>query len=215
MNRAIETIRLTGHVPYSEAYSRQVERRKAVEEGSAGNALFLLEHRPVITLGRSFQPQNLLQSEPDLRALGFDVCRVDRGGDATYHGPGQLVAYPVLNLNAWTPSIQWYLRALESVLIAQLAEYGLEGGRLEGFTGVWVNGAKVAAVGIGVHGWVTFHGIALNVDPDMSHFSCIVPCGISDKPVTSLRVLLGKAPAMARVMDDFERHFRAQFEVVG
>ena len=212
MNRTIETIRLPGLTPYEEAMRFQRERRIAVEEGRLDNALFLLEHAPVITLGRNHHPENLLRTPEELCALGIDVCETDRGGDVTYHGPGQLVAYPVLNLNFWNPSIRGYLRALEEVLIRQLASYDLRGERVEGYTGVWVGGEKVAAIGIGIHNWVTSHGIALNVDPDMSHFELIVPCGIADKPVTSLKALLGHPPPMQQVMNDFERSFRAYFE---
>lgn len=212
IQRTIESIRLPGIVPYAEGLACQRERRLAVEAGDAGNALFLLEHEPVLTLGRNFEPQNLLLSEVALAAQGIAVIKADRGGDVTYHGPGQLVAYPILNLREWKPSIRWYLRSLEQVLINQLAEYGLVGERLEGFTGVWVGGAKVAAIGIGVHEWVTYHGIALNVDPDMRAFGLIIPCGIGDKPVTSLRQLLGRAPAMDEVADDFDRAFRNYFQ---
>ena len=212
MDRTIETIRLPGLTPYEEALRLQRERRTAVEEGRLGNALFLLEHAPVITLGRSHHPENLLRTPEEFHALGIDVCETDRGGDVTYHGPGQLVAYPVLNLNFWNPSIRGYLRALEEVLIRQLASYDLRGERIEGYTGVWVGGEKVAAIGIGIHNWITSHGIALNVDPDMSRFELIVPCGIADKPVTSLKTLLGHTPPMQQVMDDFERSFRAHFE---
>ncbi len=211
MDKTIETIRLSGLQSYDAVYQMQVERRTAVEEGRATNALFLLEHAPVITLGRNFQTQNLLRSESELSRLGINVCRVDRGGDATYHGPGQAVAYPILNLNYWSLTIKEYLRALEAVLIAQLGEYGLRAERIPGYTGVWVNGAKVAAIGIGVHNWVTFHGIAINVDPDMTHFQYIIPCGIADKPVTSLRELLGTPPPLAQVFTDFERRFRSTF----
>ena len=212
MDRSIESIRLPGFVRYEEALRIQHERRVAVEEGRCGNALFLLEHAPVITLGRSHHPENLLRTPEELREMGIDVCETDRGGDVTYHGPGQLIAYPVLNLNLWNPAIRPYLRALEEVLIRQLALYGLKGERNEGYTGVWVGGAKVAAIGIGVHNWVTSHGIALNVDPDMSNFKLIVPCGIADKPVTSLKALLGQAPPMQQVMDDFERTFKVYFD---
>jgi len=212
MDRTIETIRLPGLAPYKEALRLQRERRTAVEEGRLGNALFLLEHAPVITLGRNHHPENLLRTPQEFRALGIDVCETDRGGDVTYHGPGQVVAYPVLNLNFWNPSIRAYLRALEEVLIRQLASYDLSGERVEGYTGVWVGGEKVAAIGIGIHNWITSHGIALNVDPDMSRFELIVPCGIADKPVTSLKALLGHTPPIQQVMDDFERSFRAHFE---
>ena len=212
MDRTIETIRLPGLTPYEEALRLQRERCTAVEEGRLGNALFLLEHDPVITLGRNHHPENLLRTPQEFRALGIDVCETDRGGDVTYHGPGQFVAYPVLNLNSWNPSIRGYLRALEEVLIRQLALYDLKGERVEGYTGVWAGGEKVAAIGIGIHNWITSHGIALNVDPDMSHFKLIVPCGIADKPVTSLKALLGHAPPIQQVTDDFERSFRAHFE---
>ncbi len=212
MDRSIETIRLPGLTSYEEALRLQRERRIAVEEGRLGNALFLLEHAPVITLGRNHHPENLLRTPEQFRALGIDVCETDRGGDVTYHGPGQVVAYPVLNLNSWNPSIRGYLRTLEEVLIRQLASYDLRGERVEGYTGVWVSGGKVAAIGIGIHNWITSHGIALNVDPDMSHFELIVPCGIADKAVTSLKALLGHAPPIEHVMDDFERSFRAHFE---
>ena len=210
-DRDVDVVRLPGLVRYADAMRIQAERRVAVEEGREGNALFLLEHAPVITLGRSARTENLLRTRDELAAMGIEVCETDRGGDVTYHGPGQLIAYPVLDLSAWRLSIRGYLRALEEILIRQLARYGVKCERLEGFTGVWINGAKVAAIGIGVHRWVSFHGIALNVDPDMEHFKLIVPCGIPDKPVTSLKLLLGRAPAMDTVMNDFEDEFRAYF----
>lgn len=210
--RTIESIRLPGRTPYAQGLALQRERRLAVEAGEANNALFLLEHEAVFTLGRNFEEENLLLTEDALAARGITVSKADRGGDVTYHGPGQLVAYPVLNLREWKLSIRWYLRSLEQVLINQLAGYGLKGERVDGFTGVWVDGAKVAAIGIGIHDWVTYHGIALNVDPDMSHFGLIVPCGIRDKPVTSLRQLLGSTPAMDTVANDFDRAFRQYFE---
>lgn len=208
----IEAIRLPGLIRYADALAAQDARRAAVERGEACNALFLLEHAPVITLGRRAHEENLLKSREEFAAMGIDVVEAARGGDVTYHGPGQMVAYPILNLTLWRPAIRWYLRALEEVVIRQLAGYGLAAERVDGFTGVWVGGEKVAAIGVGVHNWVTFHGVALNVAPNMQHFGLIVPCGISDKPVTSLGGLLGEAPPMVRVMDDFERAFRAYFE---
>lgn len=143
--------------------------------------------------------------------MGIEVCEADRGGDVTYHGPGILVAYPVLDLKQWRPSIRWYLRALEEVVIHVLAGYGLESGRIPGYTGVWVGDEKIAAIGIGIHNWVTCHGVALHVDPDMSHFDLIVPCGLA-KPVTSLARMLDTAPAMNRVKEDFAATFLAHFE---
>jgi lipoate-protein ligase B len=211
MDHSVETIRFPEPVPYNEAHRVQTERRVAVEEGRAGNALLLLEHEPVITLGRSFRTESLLRTGEELAEMGVDLVEADRGGDATYHGPGQMVAYPVLNLREWRPSIGWYLRSLEQVLIGLLAVYGLEGERLEGYTGVWVAGAKVAAIGVGLHNWVTFHGVSLNVDPDMTYYELIVPCGIPDKPVTCLRELLGRSLPMEEVMDAFDQQFRSRF----
>ncbi len=210
--RVIEVIQFGRRMAYAEVYAMQLERRRAVERGDAGNALFIVEHEPVITLGRNFQSTSLLKTREHLAKIGVDVCEVDRGGDATYHGPGQLVAYPILNLNEWTPSIKWYLRTLEEIIIAVLARYGLQGERLEGYTGVWVGGAKVAAIGIGLHNWVTFHGIALNVDPNMAHFGLIIPCGIVDKPVTSLKELLSSPPSLDVVSRDFIECFSTKFD---
>ncbi len=210
-DRSFETIRIPNPIRYRDAYRAMRHRRVAIEQGRATGALFLLEHQPVITLGRSGKMDNVLRSRKELREMGIDVVEADRGGDVTYHGPGQLVAYPVLDLRQWRPSIQWYLRALEEVIRRQLARYGLHGERIEGLTGVWVNGAKIAAIGIGIHNWVTFHGIAINVDPQMDHFNLIIPCGIPDRPVTSLKELLDTPPGMAAAMDDFEKEFRAYF----
>lgn len=209
--KKIQVIRLPGLTPYTDALRMQDERRAAVEKGQAPNALFLLEHAPVITLGRSAHMENVLRTKEQLAEMGIDLVETTRGGDVTYHGPGQLVAYPILNLNEWKPDIKWYLRALEEVLIRQLAGYGLDAGRVDGYTGVWVNGAKVAAIGIGIHNWTTFHGIALNATPNMSHFGLIIPCGIKQKPVTSLTELLEKPPTMAQAMDDFGVQFISFF----
>lgn len=211
MSKSIETKRYARPVSYEEVYRDQIERRDAVERGEAGNALFLLEHSPVVTLGRDYREEDLLLSRETMDSLGISVAEANRGGGVTYHGPGQFVGYSILDLANWRQSIQWYLRALEEVIIAQVGEYGLEGERVEGFTGVWCDGAKVAAIGIGIHNWVTFHGVSLNVDPSMAHFSCIVPCGIRDKPVTTLRALMKDPPSMQQVMDDYDRHFRAHF----
>ena len=223
MSDHIEVVRLPGLIPYDEGLRIQQARRDAVERGVAPEAVFLLEHAPVITLGRKWRPENLLRTRGEYAEMGIDVCETDRGGDVTYHGPGQMVAYPILNLNAVgsrscatvpnrKPSIQWYLRALEEVLIRQLACYGLQATRCEGLTGVWVGDAKIAAIGVRIHNWTTSHGVALNVNPDMAHFRLIIPCGIADKPVASLEALLGKdTPSMTAVMDDFEHEFKNLF----
>lgn len=210
--REIETIRLTQPVSYPDAMLLQQERRRAVEAGRLPGALFLLEHTPVITMGRRARREHLLLDEAALCARGIPVYPADRGGGVTYHGPGQLVAYPVLQLQRWRASIDWYLRSLEEVLIRVLSAYGLRPERSPGYTGVWVNGAKIAAIGVGIHHWVTFHGAALNVNPDMRHFDLIVPCGLEEKSVTSMRQLLGAAPPLSEIMDLFASEFLAYFE---
>ena len=209
----LETIRFAEPQGYAATLERQLARHKAVVAGEAPNTLFLLEHTPVVTLGREAHAENLLLARDDYEAEGIEVIESSRGGDVTYHGPGQLVAYPILNLNEWKLSVGWYLRTLESVLIDLLADFGLQGERVEGLTGVWVDGAKVAAIGVGLRRWTTFHGIALNVSPNMAHFKTIIPCGIGDKPVTSLAMLLGSAPSMDTCATRFEHHFRSRFEI--
>ena len=211
--KTVEAIRFDAPVPYAEGYDAQIARRDEVEAGDAEEALLLLEHTPVLTLGRSAHESHILQSRAALGKMGIDVVEVDRGGDVTYHGPGQLVVYPILDLKRRDLSIKGYLRALEGVIIDFLAEYDLQGERVEGLTGVWVDGAKIAAIGVGLHNWVTYHGIAINVDPNMAHFDLIVPCGIPDKPVTTMKHLLAKAPTMNEAMTTFEKKFNATFAI--
>ncbi len=210
--RIVETVRLPGLTPYAPMLQKQRERREAIARSEAANTLYLLEHNPVFTCGRDFHQENLLLAPELLKARGIDVAQTDRGGDVTYHGPGQLVAYPLLNLNEWQCSVGWYLRTLEQVIIDLLAEWNVESYRVESLTGVWVAGAKVAAVGVGIHRWITFHGVAINVHPNLDHFGLIIPCGISDKPVTSLERLLPDCPTMDEVATRFENHFRRVFD---
>ena len=209
--REIEIIRLPGLTPYEEMLERQRARRDAVAAGEAPNTLFLLEHPPVLTCGRDFHESNLLLPREVLRQRGIDVVATDRGGDVTYHGPGQLVAYPILRLTDWRPSVSWYLRSLEQAVINLIATWGLDGYRVEGLTGVWVDGAKVAAVGVGLHRWVTFHGTAINVTPNLEHFQTIIPCGIQDRPVTSLACLLESPPSLDTVAAHFTECFKGVF----
>ncbi|MFP6582405.1 MAG: lipoyl(octanoyl) transferase LipB [Candidatus Hydrogenedentota bacterium] len=210
--RLIETIRHEKPVPYQLAYEQQIQRRNRIESGDACNALILLEHTPTITLGRSGHTEHILLSEEGLATQGIDLVHVDRGGDVTYHGPGQLVAYPILNLPQWQRSVQWYLRTLEDIIINVLDHYGIQGERLKEFTGVWVDGAKVAAIGIGVHQWVSYHGISINLEPNLDHWNTIVPCGIPDKQITTLEKLLDSPPTMPELMDTFEDAFYRAFE---
>jgi len=190
---------LKGLVDYGVMLERQQAARGAVASGDMPSTLFLLEHPPVITLGRRALADHVLCDSEGLTKAGVQLLPTDRGGDVTYHGPGQLVAYPILDLSQWTTSVDWYLRALEELLIRVLGGYGLKGERIPEYTGVWVKGAKVAAVGIAIKHWVSWHGFALNVTPNMEHWKLIVPCGIKNRPVTSLEKLLPETPAMNEV----------------
>jgi lipoate-protein ligase B len=166
------------------------------------DSLLLLEHEHVITLGRRTTAQNL-KEQP------IPVFRVDRGGDATYHGPGQLIGYPIMLLR--DHDVKGYLRRLEAVLIETLRHFGVVGERLEGHTGVWVRGRKVASIGVAVAGWVTYHGFALNVNTDMSYFSLIRPCGLEPEVLTSMKKLLGVEQDMAHVKDEVAEEFGRVF----
>jgi lipoate-protein ligase B len=183
-----------GRMAYQPAVALQkrlVERVKAAGEEQA--YLVVVEHDPpVITLGRGADAANVRASRARLEAEGVELRESSRGGDVTYHGPGQLVGYPVLRLDLHGRDVHRYLRDLEEVLMRTLARFGLEGGRRQGFTGVWVGPEKIAAIGVAVSRWVTYHGFALNVATDLRHFGLIVPCGISDRAVTSLAKVLGR-----------------------
>ena len=172
-----------GLMPYVDGllWQRSLLQERILQP-SLDDVLILLEHPPVYTWGQGSNPEFL----KDLDQSKFDVHRVERGGEVTYHCPGQVVGYPILNLQYYRKDLHWYLRQLEEVLIRVLAVYGLTGDRLPGFTGVWLEGRKVAAIGIKVSRWITMHGFAFNVCPDMSGFKQIIPCGIADKPVASL-----------------------------
>ncbi|GIW06661.1 MAG: octanoyltransferase [Dehalococcoidia bacterium] len=160
--------------------------------GRVGDTILFVEHPPTITLGRAANRANLLLSEAELARRGVAVRESDRGGDVTYHGPGQLVGYPIVDLTGRGRDLHRYLRDIEGVLISALEELGIEAGRVPGLTGVWVGPRKIAAIGIKVSRWVTSHGFALNVGPDLSGFSFIVPCGIRDRGVTSISRELGQ-----------------------
>jgi len=174
-------------VPYAEALDWQ---RELAEDRIAGrlphDVLLLLEHPPVVTLGRNSQPRHVLQP------AGIDVFEVERGGDVTFHGPGQLVGYPILDLRAYKQDLHWYLRTLEQALIEALDVLGILAERNPGFTGVWTRGKKIASIGIHVKQWVTWHGFALNVTTDLTHFDRIVPCGIQGVEMTSVEREAGR-----------------------
>lgn len=205
-------VRLLGKVPYPDALKLQEELVSARREGRIPDQLLLLQHPHVITLGSSSREEHLLLSQEEREDRGIQLFRVGRGGDVTYHGPGQLVGYPILDLKPDRKDLHRYLRDLEEVLILSLKAFGISGRREEGMTGVWVPQGKLAAIGVRVSsGWITSHGFALNVDPGLDYFESIVPCGIQDKPVTSMARVLGRVPGMAQVRREVIFHFQAVF----
>ncbi len=203
-----------GIVDYREAHQLQKRLLQEHIEGRGSDTLVLLQHNPVITIGRSGSKSNILLSESALAAAGIEVCEIERGGDVTYHGPGQLTGYPIINLQHFRKDVHWYLRQLEEVIIRVLTEYGITGERIEGYTGVWVGNEKIAAIGISVRRWITYHGFAFNINPDMSHFQMITPCGITDKGVTSLERLLGYRVDIDEVADRTASAFARVLSVV-
>ncbi|MBD3183265.1 lipoyl(octanoyl) transferase LipB [Candidatus Poribacteria bacterium] len=201
-----------GIVDYKSAHNMQKQLlNRHLNDGR--NSLILLQHKPVITVGRSGHEDNILVSESMLKSSGIEIYEVERGGDVTYHGPGQLTGYPIIDLKQFKKDVHWYLRQLEQVIIDVLAQYGIEGKRIDAYTGVWVGNEKVAAIGVAVRRWITYHGFALNIHPDMSHFKMITPCGITDKGVTSLEKLLGYKIDLNEVMDKTISVFGKIFKV--
>lgn len=177
-----------GRIRYGEALRIQRELVEKRKQGAIPDQLLLLEHPHVITLGRNGRLENLLAAPAVLERAGIEFYHTDRGGDITYHGPGQVVGYPILDLREWRRDVVAYVRGLEEVMIQALAQFGLRGERVQGRTGVWIEGRKIAAIGVHVSRWVTSHGFAFNVSTDLSYFRYIVPCGLT-APVTSMREL--------------------------
>lgn len=201
-----------GLVNYEKAYYLQKKLHEFRREGKIDDVLILLEHEPVVTMGRRRERHNILVSDELLQSKGIRIFEIDRGGDVTLHCPGQLVGYPILDLKIHGKNIHRYLRNLEEVIIRSLKVYGIDGQRIENHTGVWVGEKKIASIGIGIKGWVTFHGFSLNIDPDMSYFSLIKPCGLESKTVTSMSEILGR-PVEAK---DFRQRLLERFiEVFG
>ena len=171
--------------------------RQRISGDTSEDILLLVEHDPVVTLGRGVRPGSLPLTPAELEARGLQVFEVERGGDVTFHGPGQLVGYPIIDLRKHREDLHWYLRRLEAGLIQALAAMGIEGTTAAGLTGVWTGGRKIASIGIHVKQWVTFHGFALNVTTDMTYFDLIVPCGIPNVVMTSVSRELGRTDAAA------------------
>jgi len=207
-------VRRLGFVPYGEALDLQktlVEERRA---GSVPDLLLLLQHPPVITLGvRRDSRSHVIASDGQLAMHGIDVHEAGRGGDVTYHGPGQIVGYPILDLRPDRCDVHRYVRDLEEVMIRVCADYGVAAHRVDGLTGAWVGTAKIGAIGVRISRWITSHGFAFNVNTRLEDFQLIVPCGIADRGVTSLRQLLGKELSIEDVEGRFIRRFAEVFDM--
>jgi lipoyl(octanoyl) transferase len=210
--RTLEVRRL-GTVPYAEALKLQ---RDLVEERRAGRVpdlLLLLQHPPVITLGVKGDGgrANVLVTDERLAELGVAISETGRGGDVTYHGPGQIVGYPILDLKPDRCDVHRYVRDLEEVMIRLCADYGVNAGRINGLTGTWIGNEKIGAIGVRISRWITSHGFAFNVNTNLADFELIVPCGIADHGVTSLEKVVGRELSIAEVEEQVIRHFAVVF----
>jgi lipoyl(octanoyl) transferase len=196
-----------GTVAYDNAHRVQKELQAARIAGEIEDTVLLLEHLPAFTLGRSAKDQHVLAPTETLEARGFSVHEVGRGGDVTYHGPGQLVAYPIIDLKPDRKDVRKYVWSLEETMIRTCADLGVEVTRVAGLNGAWIEDRKIGAVGVRISRWVTMHGLALNASTDLSHFDLIVPCGIQDKAVTSLSAETGREIGVEDIVEPLASHF--------
>ncbi|MGI8926433.1 MAG: lipoyl(octanoyl) transferase LipB [Tepidiformaceae bacterium] len=203
-----------GTTSYAEVLCLQQRLQAERREGAGLDSLLLTEHRPVITLGRGHPIPDLRVPAETVRNHGIEIVQTERGGDITYHGPGQLVAYGIIDLRAWQCSLGDYVAGLEAAVTGVLGDWGIQGELRARARGVWVNGRKIASIGLNVRRWVTMHGLALNIDPDMSHFDLINPCGMSDIEMTSLSAEASKQVPLAEVAESFVFHFERAFGCV-
>ncbi len=201
-----------GTVDYAEALRLQTELQAKRIAGKIGDTVLLLEHPPVLTMGRSAEERHVLAAPDVLEAHGISVHEVGRGGDVTYHGPGQLVAYPIIDLKPDRCDVRKYMWSLEETMIRTCADFGLAATRVDGLNGTWIGDRKVGAVGVRISRWVTMHGLALNANSDLTHFDLIVPCGIPDKAVTSLSAERGRTTLVDDVIEPLARHFAELYE---
>lgn len=201
-----------GTTSYQEVHGLQQRLQTQRREGAGQDTLLLTEHRPVFTLGRSHPTADLRVPAETVHQYGIEIVQTERGGDITYHGPGQLVAYGIIDLKGWGIPLLDYVRGLEEVTIGVLADWGLRGIRSELGRGVWIEERKIASVGLNVRRWVTMHGIALNIDPDMSHWDLINACGMPEAEITSMATEVGRQVAFEEVQDAFVFHFGRVFE---
>ena len=197
-----------GYMDYQSTWDLQKGYHKKVLNGDTTDTLLLVEHESVYTLGKNANENHLLQSAPE----DAKIFHIERGGDITYHGPGQLVGYPILDLHRYNTSISWYMRRLEQVIIDTLNEYGIKAGVKEGLTGVWVGDEKIGAQGVRISRWVTMHGFALNVNTDLDYYSGIIPCGIFEYGVTSMEKIVGEKLNMGKVKKSILKSFHQAFQ---
>ncbi|MEA1882101.1 MAG: lipoyl(octanoyl) transferase LipB [Candidatus Marinimicrobia bacterium] len=198
-----------GRMDYQSAWDYQKDYHQKVLLGQEPDTLLFVEHEPVYTLGKNGDENHLLQSAP----RNTKVFNVERGGDITFHGPGQIVGYPILDLHRYKKSVSWYMRTLEQVLIDTLADFGIVAGVKEGLTGVWVGDEKIGAQGVRISRWVTMHGFALNVNTDLSYFGGIIPCGIFEYGVTSMEKILGEKQEISTVRKSILKSFAQAFQL--
>jgi lipoyl(octanoyl) transferase len=207
------TLIQAGTSDYREMWDLQNRLHRSVVDNGSEQYLILTEHKPVITIGKSGSKNNLLANPEWLKKQGIEVIENDRGGDITFHGPGQIVGYPILNLAKFKKDIHWYLRAIEDVIIESLGELGLTAQRQEKLTGVWIENRKICAIGVKTSRWVTMHGFALNVLTNLDYFKMIIPCGINDKGVTSISYELGNTIELNHVINILISNFQDIFRV--
>jgi lipoate-protein ligase B len=208
-----------GKTNYKETWDLQKKLVDLRSQDKIADTLILTEHEPVITMGRGTAQKNLLVSRPELEKRGIELYQIERGGDITYHGPGQIVAYPIIDLNARGRDLHRYLRDLEETIMQTLDRYGLTGTLKKGMTGVWVDNHKLAAIGVAVSRWVSYHGLALNVNTDLDYAKLINPCGITQFPVGSISSMLNKKIDFEEVKnylaDDFAEYFGYEIKDAG
>lgn len=209
--RRVCEVKLYGRVAYADGLAMQQQAVENLRDDTGEEQLFLLEHNHVFTLGRAAKEMNILASRDYLAAEGIEVHEIGRGGDVTYHGHGQLVGYPIINLKPDRCDVHRYVRDIEEVLIRTIADYDITGERVKGLTGVWVGNEKIAAIGVRIARWITSHGFALNLNTDLRYFQMIVPCGIVDKGVTSMQKILGRTLDMQEVAQCAAQHFAEVF----
>jgi lipoyl(octanoyl) transferase len=201
-------------VPYEEAFALQKRLVAMRSQGTICDTLILLEHPPVFTITRKATLKNVLASQDELRDRGISLCQTNRGGDITYHGPGQIVGYPIMSLKDHGKDLHKYIRNIEEIIINLLKDYGISAHRDKANPGVWIEDEKIAAIGIAVKSsWTTMHGFAFNVNPDLNHYSLIVPCGITNKGVTSLSKLLGTSIPITEVREKLIHHYAEVFNL--